>query len=66
MQRVDYVEAPPRVSSKLEDAFLCGVAAKLPCAAGDEFMGCDYCVPVRVLPVCVVQLRYCVVVNGSF
>jgi hypothetical protein len=64
VQRLDYVEAPPRVSSKLKDAFFsCGAAANLHSAAEDDFLACEYCVQVRVLPICVVQLRHCILAS---
>jgi len=58
VQRLDYVEAPPGVSSKLQDAFSCGTATILLTSVEDRFLACENCFRVRVLSVCVVQLRY--------
>jgi hypothetical protein len=57
------LKPPPECQANSGCFFSCGAAAKLHGACGDESMACEYRVQVRVVQVCVVQLRYRMLAN---
>ena len=69
VQRVDYVEGPPGCQANsgcvLNAAWQQNFTAldEDDFAAGDDFEACEYCVQVRALRVCVVQLHHYILTN---